>query len=531
MRNEFKWALLAGFVAAGATACIPEVEEEADHREVQQAVVDSIDGAAQAIIDALVLLDSSQMADDLYGETCVYESEGYWDDELDEWVEGETTSECTSNAPDFSEIDAGKQELLDILETRIFTEANVESEAGGVVTYLLRGDVVCDADDFYDDEGYQHCVDDVDAVEVRLAAQFDGDLLDLGVKVGPEKAHLVSLAFGSQELSARVVLQDLEEALEHLAQVAGDEMPEMPEQFQGELKVGYYAQGDVHRLAFDILDDLLVADEDFELQVEGVGQIWSMGFDAAAETLEGALSLGAVYLRGEMGGHLEEPPMIPDDEPPVPGEDDGEPGDDDGNFDGDDGEDQDPVEFELDLSGLTATATFDPAQETLQWSNVSLGGGPTTVAIEGEEVLRIDLSSALNGAFDALMQLQDEGLEAVFEPGFEVEIETQFHRVAEFYDDFDEWMLDEVLNIILSGDAPALLFGDFGVEVLSGELSLLSQNTDHGAVVEAGMCLIEEEPFLVEPPADDQGDGGESGEEEDYVYHPFEGLSAGQCEE
>ena len=441
---------------------------DSDHREVAQTISESTEGAVDAMVGAMALLESSQMVGDY---AAVSDCGAYGD------------VDCASYyAPDSGELEAGYEEMTDWMADHIFTSDNVESSSSGDVTYLLRGDVVCDPDLFFDDAGYNHCVSEVDALEIRLHAVMNGDdRLSLDILLGPDEIHPLSFTFSPEEVSATTILENVEPAVNHVADTFGEEPGTFPERLEGVVELGYYLDGDVAKFALHIHEDLGIevdGYEAFELDVEAAGEVLAFGVDMAAETLFGAASLGEFAL------HFETYDSYGGTEPETVG---------------------------VELAGLTSEVSFDPGSEYVEWTGVGLGDGPAVISINGEEVIYIDLNSGIGGFFDAVLQLQDDDLKFSVEPGIELEIGTFFHRVADTYDGFDDWAYDEVLSFVLGGDDnPAILFAEHGVEVLRGHLSLQSEDTDLGVDADAGMCI------------DDGGDATD-------WSHPFEHLVAEQC--
>ena len=532
MRTQTSIILLSLAVTTGvAMGCGPDGEptqrqaEAVDHAEVQQGITDHSQAAVDAIIDGLALLESAQMYDEYAGGgDCVGVPED--DGEFGEPSDG-GDYECPSTAEPSEQLDDEFDAVADMLEERIFTEANVEVEEGDAVVYLLAGDVVCDEDDFqtpvsvvdpdgdepesedeYDEEAYQECVDGVDDLELRLkAAKYSGDTFEIDVMVGPDEVHPLTLVFSTSEVSATATLGAMEPAAEHIADVAGEDVGAFPDQLSGQLKAGYYLQGSEVRLAVDVLQDIDVEAGDFELFVQAAGEVFGVGVDTADEVFEAAVDFGEVSLAGEMPGGYEEPVDVT---PPGEGSsDDEEPVD--------EPDDAEPVDIAVDLAGLSSTVIFDPASDEVQWSDVGIGNGPTTVAINGETVVDIQLDAGFGGVFDAVLAMSDDGLKYSVEPGIELEVGLMFERVVGEFDDVESWMLDEVLTIGLGGHAnPAILVGE-QLEVVRGHLSLTSQS-GVGATAHAGQCLI-----------DNQSTVEQMGIDAEDEMHPFAYIEAGQC--
>lgn len=442
-----------------------------DHEAIEQAVYDGTDSAVDAVIDSLVLLEKSAMYDDATGGEC-------WGEGPDEEVY------CESVAPSSEELQAQYDEVRDELGERIFHSDNVEDSDSDSITLLLRGDIVCQEDDFFDDAGYHQCVQDVDALDIRLYATLVGDdTASIELWLGPDEIHPLTFTFGPEQLSIAAILENLEPAAAYVAQTFGEELEEFPGILKGEVEFGFFAEGDLRNFALAVHQDVVIEFDDgeyFALEAEAVGEVLSFGVDAVEEVLVGSASVGEFALTYEEWS----------DTAP-------------GGF----------HEFSVQLAGLTSGAIFDPNTERIEWNDVGLGGGPAAVHIDGEKVLEIDLNSGLGGLFNAVLQEEDEALKFSINPGLELEIGAFFYRVADTFDDFEDWMLDEILSITLDGDDnPAVLIREYGVEVLRGHLKLDSASTEYGASVEAGMCLVE----------DDDADGYEP-------VHPFEFLEADQC--
>ncbi len=466
MKRQLK-LLTCLLLSAGLLACGDDV----DHASVEQAVYDGTDSAVDAVIDSLVLLETSAMYEDASSGEC--------------WGEGpDGESHCDSATPSAEDLEVQYGELRDELGERFFNSDNIEDSSSGSLTYLLHGDVVCQEEDFFDEAGYDYCVEDIDALEIRLHAELvDDDAVAIELWLGPDEIHPLTFTFGPQQLNLALVLDGLEPAANFVAETYGEEFEGFAETLEGEVEFGYFADGDLRQFALSVHEDVVIEVDDgeyFSLETEGVGQVFSFGVDVVEEVLVGSTNLGEFSMTFEEWSST------------APGGSN---------------------EFFVQLAGLSSDVLFEPGSERIEWSDVGLGGGPATIAIDGEEVLHIDFNSGLGGLLNAVLQEEDEDtLKFSVDPGLELEIGTFFHRVTDTYDDFDDWMLDEVLTIALSGDDnPAVLIHDYSVEVLRGVLELDSASTDQGASVEAGMCLVEE--F--------EGSG--------QMYHPFEELEEAQC--
>lgn len=547
---------LIGGVAAAVIAfgCGPEVgeggeSEPVEHDEVQQSVLDTSQEAADAIIEGIALLESSELAGAAFGENCTYTSDGFDGQDSDDEVTQDYQRECEPAGPDADQMQAEYEEFAEILEQYVFTEQNVESEQGGSVTYLLDGETVCETGgagepvtepapqqdteaenqqdpDFDDAEPApspdptvdDSCVQEVDELELRLRASKVGGTLEIDVLVGPDEVEPVSFGLSSNEISVTVTLDEIERASDHIAEVAGEQPGEFPDQFSGQIQFSLSIDDPTVGFAIELLQDLNIGSDDFSFYASAAGDGFSIEADTLEETIElmqdwGAVEIDAMIPGGEMGSG----------EPIVYNDDDGS-SDDGAQQDFGEQEDVDPVDFGFEMAGASATAIFDVNTDEVQWQDVGLGGGPTIVSVDGQNIIEIDLNAGLGGVFDAVASMEDDAMKLEFDPGIEVEAALMFDRLAEEYrEGIDEWALNEVLTFEIGGDAnPAVLLQDYGLEVLRGHVKFESSS---GASVAAheGECLWEEPQT-----SDIQEDDGNTGSAGDY--HPFDELEAGQCE-
>ena len=470
MKTNLKRVACLSLLATSLWAC-----GEADHDAVQQRIMQSTTTASDAIVDALVLIESSAMV----SEYAMDRSCGV--DEID-------APSCGELMPSSEMMGAQYDEFADFIGERIFTSDNVESSSGDTVIYLLSGDVVCHPDEFYNEEERQGCIEMVDSAEVRLRANLSGERLDLDLLLGSQQAHPLSMVFAPDEVSISTHLHNLEATLDYIADLVGDEAPELPERLEGELKFGFFIDGDIAKLAFHIDQalglDFQDEDESFSLDVEAIGEVLSVGIDQVAEQLVASMNLGGFSFSGT---------FIDDYEM----------------------EASDPYDLAIVLAGASGTVNFDPAQERVELSDVGFVNGPLQIAINGEDVINVELGNASGGLLAAALEMQGDDLELTVPGGMQFILEAAMHKVSETFSDFDEWMSDELLSITLDGDAnPALLLRDLGgVEVLRGVLTFGSTATGYGAVVEAGMCMEE----------------SATPDESQSSTHPFEAMEAAVC--
>lgn len=500
-----------------ATGCVPDDPPEqtsVDHDTVQKSISMHSEAVVDSLVEGVELMEASAMVDDYAGgDGCVGYPEG------EDVVEPDQDyGECGGGGTDSGEVRRELSGAEDFLLDRIFTEENVESEEGDAVTYLLEGDVVCDS--YETSQGTmvdEECVEDVDALEIRLrAVKYTSGSLEIDLMVGPDEVQPLSFGFSATAVTTTAIFDNLQPAVDHLEEVVGDDMAEFPDQFSGTVRAGIYDEAAGPRIGVEVLDDVdISSDGELDLYVEAVGEVLSLGADTAGQHLEFGVDFGEVgltardYRRTSVGA--------------VPPEEQDE---DDEWTDPEESDEPETVEFGVDLEGLTSTVSFDPTDDRVEFEDVGIGGGPASLSVAGETVVELDLDAGVGGVFDAVVDAGPQGLQLDVEPGVELQLALMFHRVAGDYDDVDDWMLDEVLTMALKGDSnPAVRLGEQGLEVLRGHLSMEADNGP-SATAYAGQCMIDEsEPIVV-----DESGGVDTDGDYETSLHPFDGLEAGQCQ-
>ncbi len=502
--------MLAGALFAGATlmACDPEPGDgeprPVDHESVSQSLRSNLENAIDSIADAILAMENSNLLGDLMSpsEYCY----GYGtDDPMDEWVE-----ECETGPSASEELQEVRAELIELLETRVFPEAHVEEEGGDFVIYLLSGDVLCgDAEDFWDPADHQACVDEIDELELRIRARsLAANAIDLDLKIGPTRISPASFRVSPSEVSLSADLDAMVPLMEYLDDLYEGEMAgDLPDRLEGRLRMALLMSGSETKVALAIDRAIHIEADELKLALGATPEFFAASVDAAAETAALILGVGSVDIEAE---HIFRDAYA---EPPMPDYDyDSGEGEDDGSLDPMPyPEESDPVPVALRLAGATASLVADLANEDVTVEGIGLGGGPAELDIDGENVVSIHLAND----FDLGFSISDDEVEFDVSPGFDLQVALQLYRALDHLNDVDDWMLDDLIRVALTGDAnPAIALGEFGLQVLRGQLHIQSQAAAIDIQVDAGMCLIEDEYDY------------------DYEasYHPFEHLSAGQCE-
>lgn len=413
-----------------------------------------------------------------------------------------------SDAPDCGEpvdFEAGANALAEVLATRVFTEANVESTEGGTVTFRLRPEVVCSA---YDDE----CLEVLGRVPVRLLVSSDapGDL-DVDVQVGEPAVSPFHLALHSEDLLVEADLGALQHSLEMVEQAP------LEVTMAGRVGLALSREGEGRfTSSLSILDPVAVvglAPDAPQIHVARAVPALSVTVDGNTREARVAAGLAAVDLRGPIQALL--------------GTDEGEIACDENGL----CEELAPTDYEgtvgLHLGGLTGSTTLvaRDGSDELRVDDLGLGAETTVLDLDGAPLLAVDLNPLTGRALDLIATVDEGGTTLRLAPGLDLRIALDFANAASQFE-VPGWALEEELRIRLDGAAsPRVRIGEAEqppaadafapppgplVQVLEGALHLESELLAP-IEVEAGMCLVQAEP------------------DASWPDHPFSGIAAGSC--
>ena len=509
--------LTVGVACASLSACGPnnKGEEElaqVDHKTAKQAITGNTNQIATKLSTTISFLNDSSLFS--YGvENTLRPSVEVCAVGPTDPVTGEpTTTDCTTEepAPEPAEIDVTvddeAQELTSYLETHIFTDANVESEDGTSVTYLLKGSEVCAVDGEPTDPG---CVQQVDDAEIRLVvtSPVEGDV-DVDVLVGPSKSNPFSFEIHSDLLAAEADLGGIKASAQHLESVTGETL-DLPQTMQGRVRAQLQILGpEKASAAFSVLQAVKVADGGYSFSV-GVSQpALSVTADGAAQTIQAVTNVGAI------DGSL---PITSYEYDSTTGT-----------------ETESSYQLGFHIGGITSDSLLDAANELLTLTGVGLGQTTTTFSVDGDEVIAIDLNAADGRAFDAtIKEGANDSVEFQVSPKFDLSVALQFAAAAGKIGDIADWMMDDVLSIKLDGTNPTVRASDGGLEVVDGTLTLSLQNAGITHTVDAGMCLLDSaDTVIVDGGSDEPVEPGTEPvtPTEEPETNPLEELEVGACQ-
>lgn len=495
MKYEMKFrpsmimALSAGALSLGLLAGCVDDEEGADitHETVHEALKMN----ARAVVDDLeasvvYLRDNVGFG---VGEELTQVEQGL-DEECDEFDEFEW---CDEEDPIALEdgIDESVSELVDILQTQVLTEENIEEESDAKITYLMRGETTCEQEQ----DDYDECVEEFDAMQLRLvvSSPAEGDL-DISVLIGPERFNPLDVELHQGFVAAQVDLGQIAQTVQYASDTIGEEEFEgLPETFEGRVRAELTHSSTELIATLSVLDKIKLGGNGWDFALEAAVPAAQLKIDAAADAIDVLVGFNALdFVIPVVDAYTE--------------------------YDEETQTDIDRLheyDFAGQIAGLTAQIAYQVDQQVVDIKNLGLGQSTSTLDVDGKRVVELDVNAEDNRQLNATITESEAGVEIAVEPTLDLELLLAFGQVQDVLEEFKQWTHDELLRINLGGaDKPRILIADDEVEVLEGELNISSEGAGLNLSVEAGQCVFED----VE---------NEEWDEEDY--HPLQGFEAGVC--
>ncbi len=505
-----KMFLGAAVLSTSLMGCVEPEDKNGgaiDHSSAQQAINASVNNLGETISNSLAFLEDSKLFSDNFDS---YLGGGYeCEPGEEEWCEPEEPT------PFDSDVSKPKEELIKALNERIFTQKNVESETGTSVTYLLKGDAVCVADEYDEPSEHGRCVKFVNDAQIRLIASSAGaGSADVSVKIGPNRISPINFEFRPKMIAASPNIGEMKKAAEYLAPLNDEDadISGFPAKASGELRLSLQETGDkTLEGKIAITKAIDVGEGDWALKLAAAPEGFVITADGLAKTIKASLGLGEIsglfpYSSSEEGyGYDEEGNEI---EPSVVA---------------------DPVMAKLNIGGLSGSALFDAGKELLSLTNLSLGAKTSTLDLNDKRVLSVDLNKDDGRSFDVTIKKPGDHTQIELSPAFDLRMILAFAQAKDELESIQDWMFDEVMSIKFTGASPAFELNGDDFKVLSGKLSLTAEKAGISHVVEAGQCLVSD--ISVEPFEDDSDEPieGEEPVESGSEPNPLEELVVGTC--
>ena len=431
--------------------------------------------------------------------------------------EGAETEECfVDDVEEESAADAiaaTTDSIVAELERTILTKANIESQSDSEIVYLMRGSSFCAGAAAPDRAA---CVADVDARPMRVKVSYDGggDVYTVEVLGGASRHSLGIVEVAPNSIEGRMNLASLKAGLTELDPELG---AEFPAQFEGVVATRLSLDSaSVMTSSLSILDPVRILDADAKTDVSLGRAAPAAAFtvDDAAKTVAGSLSFGALALGFSdssfgFGGDT----IV---------------------FDAAEGEEIDPPDrmMRVEAAKLVGSMTANLASERLEVRGLELGtaASPASLSIDGRRVMSALIAAASGGAIDFDLssrgQGAGEGVVLTSPTGASIGLEYSYgDLVGADGVDAEEWMRADTVSIAL-GAASSLWFGERGVRVEAGTLSVASSAASVSLDAAAGQCLIDD--FDDEPKVCDamSCSGDDSGAP---AAHPATGMRVEAC--
>ncbi|MBM4355480.1 MAG: hypothetical protein FJ109_17110 [Deltaproteobacteria bacterium] len=471
------------------------------------------------------------------------------------------------------DIDGGMKEAAEdiakMLTDYVFNDAQVETDDGKTIVYVLKGDVFCDvggegegrkpdpagppekpaepgrpADDIAREEGGEgvDCAEMLDKVSVRVKVESysEGDL-DVWILFGAEMVDPIHVQLYKGLLAVEVDLAKTKDVVQMYIDAFGEEGEEdfLPDVFEGivrlELKKIDAGRFELKYAVKETVKVGVTQGKDL-FSVEVAPGSVSVQADKGASTLSWTADVGAVTVKlpyqtwidmtwgGDEPGEEDGP--IPDGAKkpsPVPADDIA------------DGSQPPQVSGELTIfvAGLTGEMVLDTKAETIGFTGLGLGNAASTIKLNTKTLLAIDLNKDNGREFDMTFAMDGNDLLLGTKPLFDLVLTWGMAAVAKEFDDMPAFMLDETFTVRLdSATEPTVKFfaedengedpASF-LQVVKGKLTLESSAAaDQTVVVEEGQCLAGAE----EPPVDEEALPEAKPELHDILGE----LAAGECE-
>lgn len=553
-------ALGASVAALSLTACVEGAP--VDHETTSQAIQDNSQNIEKKVSQALKFLEASEMFNDAWGAAYGGGGTTVCVQEAPEEGESPGEPECETMEEEPPTFDAGVTEdgrkmLVKMLNERVFTSENVETQTRKSVTYRLKGKAMCDREDFmiqsgagcapvrdggdtdgggttnctdqppqtsFDKEGYQNCLSTVNKAELRIkvTSPEKGDL-NFRLLVGPDRYNPGDLELHSDKMAVEADLADIKASTSYLSTVLDGEdvTKEWPQTMRGRMRGELRINGSqAVEGTFGIVQAVRIAGGDYDVSIGKAQPALRLAADGAKKMLEGEVSFGTIDATFPQDVYQATHVGEPREPERAPQTDGGSGSGSNGNDNGGPIEEPDSKTFtyKFHLAGLSGKSVFQAGNDSLTVTGVGLGGGTSTLDIEGKRVIEVDLNKGAGRSFDVTLvpNTQDDSYKVSVSPKFDLSVLLKFARVKDKLENVDAWAHDNLIEATLDGADPAELeLNDDGLEVLTGMLTLSSKNDTLKA--SAGQCVIGdgEDAPKAESGSNSGDDSGQGDEETD----------------
>ncbi|MBI4511196.1 MAG: hypothetical protein HY698_16305 [Deltaproteobacteria bacterium] len=361
-------------------------------------------------------------------------------------------------------------EATDFLTEHVFSKENYEGDG----VYRLRGEDFCEntSDDGHGMEDPDTaCIEKFNEAEFRIRAVVSDASIELTLLVGPGRAEPLTLEADADSVSIALDLAEAKKALEHLSKVFEEDMV-LPTVMEGVIAFSLTLNGEEDATAsITIRKAVRIEGNIGEKPVAfstAAGEILKIRGQGKERRLSVDVNVGPTTLRMPW----------PNDE-----------------------EDSSPITGTLavDLKGLSASTVLEDGMDTLRFSNIGLGDGTSSIKLDDENLLTVDVNENANRRFALNIVPGPMGGAPSFvvEPSFDLKIGLSLKALVDQGQDINPYLVDETFRIGLDGTTPRIKVinpedAPARIRVMSGQLSLESRSAlNESLSAQAGQCLVE----------------------------------------
>lgn len=357
--------------------------------------------------------------------------------------------------------------LADFLKQHVFTAANHEGEG----VYRLRGADFCPNGPSGAPEA--DCVKNFDALELRVRALAFDDRIELTLLIGPARSEPVTFTLRETQLSLSLNLGEAKVAIQHIAKVSGQTL-ELPAVLEGVVSASLTRNAaQDFTLAFSIDRSLKVQGQlpeqkgPYALTLEARTPVFSVRANGPAKTLAATLDVGAFTAQA--------PWASLNDQSHATGT------------------------LAVDVKGLTAAVALSDGDTQVRFTNLSLGGGTSTISLGATALVSATLNPASNGRFSLTIAQPAAGKPTLtLDPGLDLAVAFDLRPLQAAGDDVDSRFVHDTYRAQLTGAAPSAQPVDEtatfpgGLAIRTGSLAISCDTQT--VTVPAGQCLVGNDP-------------------------------------
>lgn len=367
-----------------------------------------------------------------------------------------------------ADLDEGTAELVDTLKTKIFIDANVESQSETVVVYKVPVNVLCDDDD------EPSCATDAAKAQPRLrvTSPQEGDL-DVGVLLTANKTEAAVIQVYRDRLGVSMNLGNVYKVAKELS---SPEDLDGLESMSGVVSTQLVRNGDKnYSWLSEVKESVDVKGSDggkpIHVRLDASSKSWELRLDGVAKTITAAVNMGGLTVEApleDLGDVVSAMPAMQNIKT------------------------TDAMKFVL--GGINGSFTFDGKTDLLKFVGLGFGNKSTSVDVNGKRIFSMDVNANANRRFDMTVSMADTSKPLfALDPGLEAVFGFNFESIKDRFSDLPSFLLNDVLTFKLANN-PSIRFADKGIEVVSGSMSFTSTAEPQANIsVAAGMCLIENE--------------------------------------